>query len=117
VVVADGRAPRVALNDRLGRFHAVDLEGLDTSGPVSGLLVTDLDKDGHADLVALSPSGRVAAWRNTTTGRSNSPAIRGERWPIDARGWRTASSFDLDLDTWPDLVGASAAGDAPAPWW
>ena len=44
-----------------GKFHDVDAQGPgDPAGPISGLLVTDLDQDGRADLVAPSAAGRVA---------------------------------------------------------
>ncbi len=65
VLSADGRPPLAVLNDRLGRFHAAPMEVPEWPGRASGLLVTDLDKDGLADLVAITSEGRrVVALRN-----------------------------------------------------
>ena len=78
--------------------------------PVSGLLVTDLDQDGRADLVAPSLDGRVMAWRNTTERTAaDQTKITFEPWPINASstgGRRIAA--DLDLDGLPDLLGLPA---------
>ena len=117
VLWADGQKPRAVLNDRLGRFHAVEMDDLPTPEPVSGALVADLDKDGRADLVAVGPSGRVSASRNTTERASANRTITWEPLPTDAKDWRAAVVADLDLDTWADLVGLPASGDAPSVDW
>ncbi len=84
--------------------------------PISGLLVLDLDKDGRPDLVAVGPRGRVSAWRNASTRKGSVAKLAWESIPIDAREWLTAQAIDLDLDTWPDLVGLPT-GQTPGPAW
>jgi len=117
VLSADGEPARSILNDRLGRFHAIPLPQLSTGAPASGLLVMDVDKDGRTDLVAVSATGPVSVWRNTTSRTAKGPSLGWEPWPTDARRWRAATAFDLDLDTWPDLVGLPSADEPPAPAW
>ncbi len=117
VLWADGQEPRAVLNDRLGRFHAAEMDGLPAPEPVSGALVADLDKDGLADLVAVSPSGRVSPFRNTTERTSAARSITWEAWPTDAKDWRGAVAADLDLDTWADLVGLPASGESHTVAW
>ena len=105
VVSADGEPLMAILDDRAGAFHVEPLKDLKPDAPISGLLVTELDKDGRPDLVAVGPGGRVSAWRNASERSSNGVKLAFESRPIDARYWRAAQSIDLDLDTWADLVG------------
>ncbi len=109
IVSAEGSVPRAILNDRLGKFHAVSLPALGPS--ILGLLVVDLDKDGRADLAALTADQGVVAWRNASKDK-----VTWERWPVNAGTWRTAYALDLDLDTWPDLVGLPS-GELPLIDW
>ena len=67
--------------------------------------------------MAVGPSGRVSASRNTTERTSADRSITWEPWPTDAKDWRAAVAADLDLDTWADLVGLPASGDAPSVDW
>ncbi len=119
VVAADGAAMRIVLNDRLGQFHAVESTELSAREPsrLSGLLVIDLDKDGRGDLVAADSRGSAHAWRNATDLDTSPRAIAWQTWPIDARTWRTAQATDLDLDTWPDLVGLPSITETPLVEW
>lgn len=117
VLWADGQKPRAVLNDRLGRFHAVEMDDIPTPDPVSGALVVDLDKDGRADVVAVGPTGRVTPARNTTERTSANRSVTWESWPTDAKDWRTSAAADLDLDTWSDLIGLPASSDAPSVEW
>ncbi len=117
VVSSDGEPPLAILNDRAGAFHSEPLLGLKPDAPIAGLLVVDLDKDGRPDLVAVGPGGRVSAWRNASTRTGGVAKLSWESMPIDARGWRAAQAVDLDLDTWPDLVGLPAAGQTLGPAW
>ncbi|MBX6315679.1 MAG: CRTAC1 family protein, partial [Isosphaeraceae bacterium] len=114
----DGAAPLAVLNDRLGRFHAERLDDLRSDEPGSGLLVTNLDRDGRPDLVALYARGRAAAWRNARKDRDGGkPGFAFAFWPTDLRRWRSAQAADLDLDGRADLVGLPAFDDAEAAVW
>lgn len=122
VLAADGSAPIAILNDRLGRFHSINLEVPNRPEAISGLLVTDLDKDGRADLGVLATSEPLKLWINTTARPKAGVEVGGEkvtwkRWPSDARNWRSAVAADLDLDTWPDLLGLVGDGDGPGLDW
>jgi tetratricopeptide (TPR) repeat protein len=109
VLTADGAPPVALLNDRLGTFHVVGLKELASLDHVSGLLVTDLDQDGRADLVAPSPRGRLQALRNTTQKTAaKETRISFEAFAASAHDWCSATAADLDLDGAPDLVGLVA---------
>ena len=113
VLAADGRPLVAVLNDRLGTFHTVELDGVTPENPVDGLLVTDFDKDGRADLVATSRLGKLAAWRNATEAAKLPRKITWETWPVNAPGWGSVVAADLDLDSWSDLVGTPGASEGP----
>ena len=117
VVTADGVPPVVVVNDRGGQFHQAELKGWQPPGDVSGLLSIDVDRDGHADIVAPSSSGRVFAWRNATTRKGAITEFTGQSHPIDAVAWRNATAVDLDLDTWSDLVGLPVPGSSRGIEW
>lgn len=116
VLSAANQSAVAVLNDRLGKFHQVGLPGLEGRMPLDGLLVSDLDKDGRADLVASSPSG-TTAWRNTGDRSKPSTTIAFKSWPLDAKLWHSPLATDLDLDTWPDLVALPNQSDAPLLDW
>ena len=117
VVTADGIPPTALRNDRAGAYRAAPLSSPPADGPISGLLVTELDKDGRPDLVAIGPGGKVSAWRNASERGSAGRRLAWESRPTDARGWRTAAAIDLDLDTWADLVGLPVASGPPGLAW
>jgi hypothetical protein len=117
VFSADGQPPRVAFNDRLGAFHQGTLDGVALPERVSGLLTTDLDKDGRADLVATSASGPLSAWRRVGDAGPEAKPASWTSWPTGASGWRPVVAADVNLDTWTDLVGLPSGGGAPAVGW
>ena len=117
IVTADGQPTTVLLNDRGGRFHPSSLDGWRIEGAVSGMLVTDFDKDGHSDLVATCSGGRVFTWQNRSSRSGPETRITGQSFPINARGWRSAIAVDLDLDTWSDLIGLPGPGASAALEW
>ena len=105
VVTADGETPMAILNDRAGAFHTAPLPGIKPNAPVSGLLVSDLDKDGRPDLVLVGHGGRSTAWRNASTREAGVAKLAWSSIPLDAKDWIAAQAVDLDLDTWADLLG------------
>jgi len=108
---------RCVLNDRLGMFHVASTPGLVDAGSVDGLLSVDLDKDGRTDLVATNGKGNTHAWRNI---RDTSRVPNGstwERWPVQPTALAAATAIDLDMDSWPDLVGVPARGEAARLSW
>jgi hypothetical protein len=119
VLAADGETPRAVLNDRLGRFHAIELKELASPPePIDGLVVADFDKDGRADLAVLRGLGPVTAWRNATDETAPTDTIAWQPWPTPFVSRRVGTITDLDLDTWPDLVGLSDnKSEAPTVHW
>ena len=105
VLAADGQPLRAVLNDRLGRFHALAMPGASAPGAYRSLLVTDLDKDGlqRRRLCLRGGSRHGVAKSSRLIGAGCTPEW--EAWPANARRWACAVAADLDLDTWPDLVG------------
>jgi tetratricopeptide (TPR) repeat protein len=113
MLVGDGMAPTAVLNDRLGRFHTASLQTSETSELVSGLLVTDVDKDGRPDLVALSATGRMTVWQNRAERTEHGTQLSFAPWPTDAQDWRSGVAADLDLDSFLDVVGLPTSSAAP----
>jgi hypothetical protein len=114
VLSCDGAPPVAILNDRLGQFHEAAIHGPSALPSTSGLLVTDFDADGLADLVAPSAEGQVLAWHNITERTTSaSTTIAFNSWPINAARWRSSQAVDLDLDGLPDLLGLPAASNKP----
>ncbi len=122
VLTADRNPPVALLNDRLGAFHEAPIGGISAADSFSGLLTTNLDADGRADVVAACSSGPVQAWRNTTERAiAGQTKITFETWAINASRWSSAQAVDLDLDGRTDLLGlpgpSSKPGDAILPSW
>ena len=114
VLTADKSAPVALLNDRLGSFREVPIEGIPAAGNVSGILATNFDADGRNDIVAACANGPAQAWRNVTElALVDKTRIKFEPWPINASGWSAAQAIDLDLDGRTDLLGLPAASIKP----
>jgi hypothetical protein len=90
-------------------------KGIEPSAGSGGLLVTDLDQDGHADLVTLDLRSRVKCWRNQTRRIGAELSLAFEQWPSNVGAWRTALAADLDLDGQPDLLGLPWSNAKPTP--
>ncbi len=116
VLTADDQPPTIALNDRLGRFHAVDWNDTAWREPINGLLVADLDRDGRADLATVHTRGKLALWRNRSPKGTAPEGAVLEFWPTNAHDWRQALVADLDLDGKLDLLGLPLAEGDP-PFW
>lgn len=120
VLSADHAPPIAVLNDRLGKFHQVELNDLKSLPNANGLLVTDLDADGLPDLVCPTDAGKVAAWRNATArATTDQLRIHFETWPSNAESWRSAQAVDLDLDGRSDLLGLpliKTSNPSPPAW-
>ena len=107
VLASDVGPPIAILNDRLGQFHRTDVNGPVDVPYCSGLLVTDLDADGRADIVVASAAGksRFNAWHNITKRTTSvSTKVTFEPWQIGMANSRSAQSIDLDLDGRLDLL-------------
>ncbi|MFI5458740.1 MAG: CRTAC1 family protein [Isosphaerales bacterium] len=117
VLSAEGAAPRAILNDRLGRFHSIELKEIEPRAADSGLLATDFDQDGRPDLVALDTASGVSTWKNQTRRDGAAVTVAFKRWPANVGDWRTALATDLDLDGWPDLLGLPGLNALPIPEW
>jgi hypothetical protein len=117
VLTAEGSAPQVILNDRLGRYHTAAVKGTEPGFGALGLLVTNLDRDGIADLVTLDADRQVSGWNNRTRRDGSTVSVEFERWPCNARSWRCALAADLDLDGSTDLLGLPSSSELPIPAW
>jgi tetratricopeptide (TPR) repeat protein len=117
VLAAEGAAPQAVLNDRIGRFHSATIQGPEPRVADAGLLVIDLDNDGHADLAASDSAGKLTVWKNVTLRKGADVTITFERWPTNAVRWRGAMTADVDLDGRPDLLGLTSSDRLPMPGW
>ena len=113
LLMAADRSFQAVLNDRLGAFHTQKLDPL----TATGCLILDLDKDGRSDLIAIDPTGKVVALRNATDVTQSPRKVAWTAWPIASSGWNSATAADLNLDSWPDLVGLPAKSDVPVVHW
>ena len=103
-------------------FHEASIEGIPATDNLSGILTTDLDADGRADLVAACSTAPVLAWRNLTqTATGGKTRLAFESWPNNASRWRAVQAIDLDLDGRTDLLGlpgfSSTLGEPVLPSW
>jgi hypothetical protein len=104
ILTADGTKPCAVLNDRLGRFRAVEVQGLKPFAADGGLLVSHLDTDDRPDIVRLDASGLVAALRNRTDRSGGAIAVAFEPWPNDLPPCASAEICDLDNDGYSDVL-------------
>lgn len=119
-LAAENEPPFLIANERQGTFRTLEPTDKAPRGPsCQGLLVMDFDKDGQADLVGLPPSQSPVLERYTR------PRVKNSSMPFamrifdrfHARPWRCAIAADIDLDTWPDLIGLPEKSDIPALEW
>jgi hypothetical protein len=108
LLLADGQAPAMILNDRLLRFHREAVPAVFIPpGRWNGALVFDANHDGRSDLFVIGPSqrpvllvsksfdGKKDVRKGFGLGTTNSPPLL------------QAQAIDLDYDGWTDVVGLS----------
>ena len=115
ILSAEGVSPEAILNDRLDRYRLAQWKGIEPHAGDGGLLVTDLDQDGHADLVTLGLGSQVKCWRNQTRRIGAELTLAFAQWPSTVGAWRAALAADLDLDGQPDLLGLPWSSSKPIP--
>lgn len=109
VVLREGGAARVFLNELLGRYQEVALPGVDIRGE-AGAVLQDMNGDGVADIVALGGSPRrLQLWVGDGHGGFKaSEGLAGVSQTLDS--WGPQAGFraaDVDLDGDLDLVCAA----------
>jgi hypothetical protein len=111
LVLADGQAPAMVLNDRLLRFHRAALpSSVAPAGQWNGALVLDAFHHERSDLFLVGP-GRapVLLVHQPNAGESDTG-----KWftsqATNAPPLVQAHAIDLDRDSWTDIVGLSEQG-------
>jgi hypothetical protein len=108
VVLADGHAPSLVLNDRLLRFHRAALpDSLAAAGRWNGALVLDAGHRERSDLFLVGP-GRSPVWlvHRPASGETD-PGKWFEVGATNSPALLQAQAVDVDLDGWTDVVGLS----------
>ncbi len=100
VLLADGQAPQLVVNDRLLRFHRQELPA--PAAGWSGGLTLDATHAGRSDLL-LVPEGGAPQLLHNRGGNIDQGALL-------APPLRQAAVADLDLDGWSDIIGLTADG-------
>ncbi|HZV08095.1 MAG TPA: FG-GAP-like repeat-containing protein [Gemmataceae bacterium] len=111
LLLTDGAAPAVAVNDRLLRFRRTTLpDNLLAAAHWNGALVLDTDHDGRSDLLSLSTDKAPQLLRNRHQRGMESSSDWFELSATNAPPLRQAVAIDLNLDSWTDVVGLSREG-------
>lgn len=107
VLLADGQAPQVVVNDRLLRFRRLPLPAV--AGDYSGGLILDAEHSGRSDLVLLPRATTAQLWRNDCVpGLAAAGDVRLQLAGLRGKPLTQLLALDVDLDGWTDLVGLSA---------
>jgi hypothetical protein len=109
LVLADGKAPALVLNDRLLRFHRAALpDAAVPAGKWNGALVLDSGNRQRSDLLLLGPGHAPVLLLH----RPNSSEPDTSKWfephALEAPALLQAHAVDIDLDSWTDVIGLSA---------
>jgi Flp pilus assembly protein TadD len=108
IVLADGLAPSIALNDRVGRFRRIDWpEQLLPRVPWNGALVLDVNHHDRSDLLFVGPQQAPVLLLSEPRTGSDDPARWFRRADISSPPLLQAHAVDIDLDGWMDVVGLS----------
>jgi tetratricopeptide (TPR) repeat protein len=108
IVLADGVAPSVALNDRVGRFRRADWpEKLLPRANWNGALVLDLNNDERSDLLFVGPKQAPVLLVGERRTGSSDPAKWFRKVETNSPALIQAHPIDIDLDGWTDVVGLS----------
>jgi Tfp pilus assembly protein PilF len=119
VVIRDGGAHLVLVNDRTWRYHHDAAFDRFTSSAMTAAVAGDLDADGQTEIYSSGTEG-ITRWTRTTSGAWESAVVAGTS---SLAGSRQLALADLDGDGRLDLIGTtpdghlravtmSAAGDA-----
>jgi Tfp pilus assembly protein PilF len=108
IVLGDGVAPSLALNDRVGRFHrAVWPEQLLPRASWNGALVLDLNNDERSDLLFVGPGQAPVLLVGERRTGGDDPARWFHRVETNAPALLQAQAIDIDLDGRTDVAGLS----------
>lgn len=108
IVLNDGAAPAMVLNDRVGRFHRADWpERLLPRARWNGALVLDLNHDDRSDLLFVGPDRPPVLLVGEPRTGADDPEGWFRRVETDSPALLQAQAVDIDLDGWTDVVGLS----------
>lgn len=108
LILADRASPVVAVNDRLLRFRCLPLlESLAGSRPWNGALVLDANHDNWSDLFLIGPGQRPVLLLNRKSAERTSVEHWFETGATNSPPLIQAHVVDVDLDSWPDIIGLS----------
>ena len=108
IVLADGVAPAMALNDRIGRFHRADWpESL--LPRFAGMAPWSWTRHHHdrSDLFFVGPDQAPVLLLSQSRTGSTEPSEWFSRLETDSPPLLQAQAIDIDLDGWTDVIGLS----------
>jgi tetratricopeptide (TPR) repeat protein len=120
LLVHDNVLPKILSNDRQGKFTPVSLGSTAAliDPKLTGVLVTDVDKDGRSDIVMHGLSGKITVLTNRIRARVGEPLVLDfGTVPIEPRIYTQMTTADLDLDGRMELIGLPRDQTVPLPMW
>jgi tetratricopeptide (TPR) repeat protein len=109
LVLVGGKPAMGIWNDRLLRFRPTGPLGAEWAW--NGALLLDANHDGRSDLLLLATDAQPQLWLSKTV-REPADLLEAAFAPgaVSAQPLRQAQAVDLDLDSWPDVVGLTNDG-------